>query len=191
MIKYNVFAILGRPMQRKNIIALLDEYEKNPFFTSEEKPFLERFRNFIEHNPRCFERSNRGHITGSAWILNHEGTKALLTHHKKLNSWFQLGGHADGDSDIKRVALKEAQEESGIEHLQFLMPGILDIDIHPIPGPCEFHYDVRFLLQAPANKTFTVSDESHDLAWVDLDKISEYSSERSVLRLAEKVKKKF
>ena len=73
-------------------------------------PTLDRFIKFIEQNPNCFERSNKGHITGSAWIVNHDNSKVLLTHHRKLNLWLQLGGHADGEPDTKAVSLKEAQE---------------------------------------------------------------------------------
>lgn len=175
-------------MHRNNLIVLLEEYSKSSLFTTEELPYLERFKKFIATTPQCFERSTRGHITGSVWILNHDGTNALLTHHKKLNIWVQLGGHADGDPDIKMVALKEAHEESGIEDFTFMLPGIYDIDVHALPNACEYHYDVRFLLQAAAGSDFKVSEESHDLAWVDLNDIQQYSPERSVLRLAEKLR---
>lgn len=173
-------------MHRYSLSAQLDAYFDDTHITNEERQFFIPFMTFINDNLSCFERSNAGHITGSAWIVNHEGTHALLTHHKKLNSWFQLGGHADGDSDIRRVALKEAQEESGIQILECIIPTIFDIDIHPIPGPCEYHYDVRYLLRAAKDAQFNVSDESHDLAWVDLTKVSDYSKERSVVRMAEK-----
>ena len=89
----------------------------------------------------------------------------------------------------KNAALQEAEEESGITGFIFLHEGIFDIDIHPIPGSCEYHYDIRYLLQAPEEAHYNVSDESHDLAWVPLAKIAEYSSEPSVLRMAKKSEK--
>lgn len=177
------------PMHSYNLITELELYFDSRLITEEERPYSERFMSFIQNNPNCFERTNRGHITGSAWIVNYEGTHALLTHHKKLNIWVQLGGHADGNPDIKAVALQEAEEESGITGFEFVMPGIFDIDIHPIPGPCEFHYDVRYVLRAPKDAQFIVSGESHDLAWVELAKVSDYSKERSVVRMAEKYKR--
>ena len=176
-------------MHRTPLLELLDAYSKSSLMLPEELPFLVSFIELINSSPDCFERTHKRHITGSTWIVNHEHTAALLTHHKKLKSWFQLGGHADGDPDIKKVALKEAEEESGMNNFTFLIPGIFDIDIHPIPGPCAAHYDVRFLLEAPKGAVPLVSHESIDLAWIDNDKLAQYTHERSVLRLAEKFEK--
>ena len=174
-------------MHRTLLTQSLQDFAKSSFVTKEELDILERFLLFVTSNTGCFDRSNRGHVTGSAWIVNHDLSQVLLTHHKKLNIWIQLGGHADGDSDIKHVALKEAREESGIEDFNFLIPTIFDIDIHPIPNACDYHYDVRYLLQAPKNTQLIVSEESHDLAWVDITKITDYSSKSSVVRMAEKL----
>lgn len=100
--------------------------------------------------------------------------------------WCQLGGHNDGDHDCQRVALKEAHEESGIAGLSLMHPDIFDIDIHPIPGSCAFHYDIRYLVQTPADARYTVSPESHDLAWISFETIAHYTKEVSVLRMNEK-----
>lgn len=176
-------------MHRDDILKHLSEYRSSNFIMDEELPFMERFTDFVNTTPYCFERSIRSHVTGSVWLVNHDFSRALLTHHRKLDIWVQLGGHADGDPDIKRVALKEAREESGIDDLSFVHPGIFDIDIHLLPSAssCDFHYDVRYLLQAPAQATFTVSEESHGLAWIEIDKLHNFTQERSVLRLAEKI----
>src|SRR5262245_31817196 len=89
-----------------------------------ERDTLERTLAFVRAHPDCFERSCApGHITGSAWILSHDRAQFLLTHHRKLGRWLQLGGHADGEPDPLAVALREAQEESGMEGLAFLGPG--------------------------------------------------------------------
>ena len=174
-------------MHRNSLLTELEHYGLTEYITKEELTVLPRFIKFIHENPDCFARTNSGHITGSTWIVNHNYSHALLTHHKKLNLWLQLGGHAGGDTDIKAVALKEAEEESGITDFKFLMPIIFDIDIHPIPGPCTYHYDIRFLLQAPTGASYQVSEESHDLRWIAHTKIDSYSKERSVLRMAEKI----
>lgn len=171
-----------------NLLADLQKYQKSDRMFNEELPMFDRLISFIQNNINCFERSNTGHITSSIFIVNSDGSKALLTHHKKLNNWFQLGGHNDGDSDCRAVAFKEAQEESGIQEFIFLTPDIFDIDIHPIPSACAYHYDIRFLLQAK-HDTFLVSEESHSLAWVAIEELSDYTSERSVMRMAEKYKK--
>ncbi|PWQ97551.1 NUDIX hydrolase [Leucothrix arctica] len=146
---------------------------------------------FVNNNPDCFERTLLiGHVTGSAWVVNQAGTHTLLTHHKKLNKWLQLGGHADGETDILKAALLEVEEESGLAEFEAVSPAIFDIDIHPIPArgdePEHLHYDVRFAVRAIGSDDYIVSDESHDLSWVETSRISEYTQEESMLRMSKK-----
>ena len=132
-----------------------------------------QFRAFLASSPQVFERSHPpGHFTGSAWLVSADGERVLLTHHRKLGRWLQLGGHADGDRDLAGVALREAEEESGLERLQ-LEQAIFDLDRHIIPArgeePAHWHYDVRYVVRATAVETFAVSDESLDLNdWLPL-----------------------
>lgn len=109
-----------------------------------------------------------GHFTGSAWLVDRSGTRVLLTHHRKLDRWLQPGGHADGDRDLEGVALREAEEETGLRGLR-VEPGIFDLDRHRIPEhrgvPEHWHYDVRFIVRAGEDEAFVVSEESHALAW--------------------------
>jgi 8-oxo-dGTP pyrophosphatase MutT (NUDIX family) len=172
-----------------NLIQQLTQFKTSSFCTVEEKPKVAQFLSFLETNPHAFLRENRGHITSSIWMVNAERTHALLTHHKKFNEWIQLGGHNDGNQDCMAVAALEALEESGILGLQFMNEGIFDIDIHEIPGPCAYHYDVRYVMQAPTGSNFIISDESHDLAWVPFEKIAEYTQQPSVLRMNDKFRK--
>ncbi len=147
---------------------------------------------FVLQTPDCFERSHMtGHITGSAWLLNPDGDKALLTLHRKLKLWVQPGGHADGDADILRVSLREAEEESGISGILPLSRDIYDVDIHTIPyhaptaTPEHLHYDIRYLLQAP-HEYYAISDESDALGWfhpAELDRLNP-AVDDAVLRLA-------
>lgn len=173
-------------MHRKLLLSLLADYRNSAFITDVEKRTYDPFVNFVTGHTECFGREPGGHVTGSAWLIDHEENKVLLTHHKKLNLWLQLGGHAEGDSDIAAVALKEAQEESGIYDLSLVETTIFDIDIHAIPGPCALHYDVRFLVKAPIGSTYTLSHESHALAWVPFEEVATYSSEESLLRMTQK-----
>ncbi|MEI6891335.1 MAG: NUDIX hydrolase [Pontiella sp.] len=150
-----------------------------------------RLRTFVESHPDCFERTLPvAHITGSAWVVNQTGTHVLLTHHKKLDMWLQLGGHADGNTDILDVAQREAVEESGIADLQPMGPAIFDLDIHRIPArktePAHDHHDLRFVFQCLENEEYRVSDESHDLAWVEIQSLEEYTAEESMLRMKDK-----
>ena len=176
-------------MSREPILKLISGYSSR---YPNEQETVQRLRHFVEANEDCFKRELEiGHVTGSAWIVNKNADAALLTHHKKLNIWVQLGGHADGDSNVQRVAEKEAEEESGIANLIVVTPEIFDIDIHEIPArksePAHFHYDCRFLLQAES-EDFVVSEESHDLKWIPLDQMTEYTDEESVLRMVAKTK---
>lgn len=137
-----------------------------------EVEFKQRMIAFVQQYPDCFERSLRtGHVTASVWLLDKTGTKALLMHHAKLDRWLQLGGHCDGDADVLRVAIKEAQEESGIMDIVPVSEEIFDIDIHRIPGnakePEHDHYDVRFLLQVMSDEAYICNSESKALMWVD------------------------
>tara|TARA_X000001036_G_scaffold322492_1_gene300949 strand:+ start:170 stop:715 length:546 start_codon:yes stop_codon:yes gene_type:complete len=174
-------------VHRRPLLTLLDNYSAR--FPAEEAT-VNRLRNFVEANTHCFERSLLiGHITGSAWLLDSNGQRALLTHHRKLGRWLQPGGHADGDADVANVALREAIEESGIDDIAALSTKIFDIDIHEIPArgaePAHFHYDCRFLLQAAHNK-YVVSEESNDLRWISADEITNLTDEESVLRMVRK-----
>ena len=156
----------------------------------------DRFRSFIQAHEDCFERSLQiGHITGSAWLLNPPKTHVLLTHHKKLGQWLQLGGHSDGDPNTLQVALREAREESGINDIVPLNERIFDLDVHTIPArtladasvePEHLHYDVRFLLWCRSSDRITMSDESHDLRWVTPSEIQSLTQDPSVLRLRSK-----
>lgn len=167
---------------------LLNYISRHP----ERRAAAEQMLRFVAETPDCFERSHAsGHITGSAWLLNPAGDKALLTLHRKLNKWLQPGGHADGDADTLRVALREATEESGIQGIYPLSECIYDVDIHTIPAhpasgaPEHLHYDVRYLLRAP-HESFIVSHESKALAWYSAQELERLSpaADDSVLRLA-------
>ncbi len=176
-------------MKRKKLLDLLEQYSP----VNEEIRYKADILAFVHKYEECFERSLEiGHITSSAWLLNKEGSKVLLTHHAKLNRWLQLGGHCDGDPDVLRSALREAREESGIEAIEPVQTNIFDIDIHPIPETAKekahFHYDVRFLLRVTSDEKFTVSKESKQLRWVGKDPSEWPTDEFSMLRLFRKWK---
>ena len=159
----------------------------------EQQRIKSEFLKFISRAPAPLSRENlEGHLTASALLFNSDETKVLLTHHRKLGKWLQLGGHADGDSDLLRVALKEGEEESGIQGIVPIREEIIDLDIHEIPArngvPKHLHYDVRFILRVPsqAAEDFTISDESLDLRWFTRGEVALISHEPSLIRFVEK-----
>jgi 8-oxo-dGTP pyrophosphatase MutT (NUDIX family) len=165
---------------------LLDYRRRHPA----ESATIDRFEAFIGSEPRCFQRNCwAGHVTGSAWIVNQQRTHVLLTHHRKLNRWLQLGGHSDGEDNPLRVACREAVEESGLA-VEPVCDLLFDIDIHLIPArqddPAHHHFDARFALTTVGGDAYRVSDESHALCWVKIDQIEAVTTEPSMLRMARK-----
>lgn len=175
-------------MHRTRLLDLLNQYTP---INNEEKSMRDNTVAFVETEKDCFERSLQvGHITGSAWILDSTRSRALLMHHRKLERWFQPGGHCDGEADVQRVAFREATEETQIR----VKPAdnqIFDIDIHPIPArgdePEHLHYDIRFLFEALPNQTIgTGNAEAKNLAWVELAEVTQYNNSPSIMRMVEK-----
>ena len=155
----------------------------------EESATVSRFDAFVATHEDCFHRSCRpGHVTGSAWVVDPSGQRVLLTHHRKLGRWLQLGGHCDGDPDTLAVALREAQEESGLP-VRALDGDIFDLDVHLISArfrePAHQHFDVRYLVTVEEDR-FRVSGESHALRWVPVASVHELTVEESILRMARK-----
>ncbi|MCP5153031.1 MAG: NUDIX domain-containing protein [Ectothiorhodospiraceae bacterium] len=178
-------------MHRRPLLDLLERYERR----HPGEPATARIRALVERHADCLERHCLpGHVTGSAWIVSPCGHRVLLTHHRKLGRWLQLGGHVDGDPDVAAAALREAREESGSDDLELarepdgsVVP--LDLDVHRIPArgaePAHEHHDLRFLVWARSTD-IRASAESLDLRWVAVDELHRFTDEESVLRLTRK-----
>ncbi|GGY22314.1 NUDIX hydrolase [Rhodanobacter panaciterrae] len=157
----------------------------------EEAGAVSIFTDFLNSHSATFERAHSpGHFTGSAWLVSADSARVLLMHHRKLDRWLQPGGHADGDTDLARVALREAQEETGVIDLR-IEGGIFDIDRHRIPArakePEHWHYDVRYVLRAGADDRFVINEESRALAWRPVvDVAADSSFDASLRRMARK-----
>jgi len=180
-------------MHRQELLNLLGNYQTR---FMEEAGYVSRSISYIEEHENCFFRELwPAHVTGSAWVVSPDRQSVLMLHHKKLDQWFQPGGHADGDADILRVALKETEEETGIDpaNIKLLSAGIFDIDIHTIPAsatdPQHNHIDIRFLVEVDNSLPVPGNDESHDVLWVNLYQVSRYNNNRSTYRMLEKTRR--
>jgi len=177
-------------MHRTDVLKLLRAYAALALDAHEAAMTADTIR-FVEAHEDCLLRSQlTGHLTGSAWIVDASRTRTLLTHHRKLDKWLQLGGHADGDPDLRAVALREAREESGLTRLRAVSAEIFDLDRHWIPErktePAHWHYDLRFMIEADPSELLAVSDESHDVAWVELARVTVLNPEESMARMVRK-----
>lgn len=185
-------------MHRAPLLHLLQEYRQRA--PAGEHPCIDRLEAFVQSSPRCFSRSHSpGHITGSALVISPDGGRVLLTLHRKLGKWLQLGGHADGEPDVAAVARREAEEESGLPphslrfHPAFDRPDgplAFDVDIHTIPAradePEHLHYDIRYLLQADPALPLMITRESKDLRWLTLAEARQLTDETSMTRQFDK-----
>jgi 8-oxo-dGTP pyrophosphatase MutT (NUDIX family) len=171
--------------------ALLDLFARAGAGGAASAAVAAQFAEFARTHPDCCERTCiPGHLTGSAWVVSADGRRVLLTHHRKLDRWLQPGGHADGDTDLARVALREAEEETGLRGL-VVEGGVFDLDRHAIPArgaePEHWHYDVRFVVRATGAEDFVVSEESHALAWREVRAVADDPhGDESVRRMARK-----
>jgi 8-oxo-dGTP pyrophosphatase MutT (NUDIX family) len=180
-------------MHRQELLQLLERHDTR---FMEEAAYVERAYAFVLEHENCFYRELwPAHVTGSAWVVNPTRDQALLLHHRKHDQWFQPGGHADGDADILRVALRETSEETGLEpsHIRLVDGDLFDVDIHSIPagvyGPQHEHIDCRFLVEMDDDIEIPGNDESHQVIWVPLWQVARYNNNRSTHRMVEKTRR--
>jgi 8-oxo-dGTP pyrophosphatase MutT (NUDIX family) len=137
------------------------------------------------HPDGMWKACGAGHLTASALVIDPDRGRVLLTLHRKLRMWLQMGGHCEPqDISLEAAALREATEESGIGGLTLLPGGPVRLDRHPIPAPCHWHLDVQYAAVAPADAVQAISDESLDLRWFPYAEVADVADE-SVVRLLE------
>ncbi|MFF8725071.1 NUDIX hydrolase [Streptomyces sp. NPDC015171] len=137
------------------------------------------------HPDGMWKSCHAGHLTASAMVIDPEQGRVLLTLHRKLRMWLQMGGHCEpGDPTLAAAALREAAEESGVAGLTLLPGGPVRLDRHAIPAPCHWHLDVQYAVLAPPGAVQEISEESLDLRWYGYDEVAGVADE-SVVRLLE------
>lgn len=167
-----------------NYIELIKKYK--PCNEQEEKD-KELMLKYINTFDDVLTRNNEiCHFTASNWIVNKDRTKVLMVYHNIYKSWAWTGGHADGDSDLIHVALKEANEETGLTNLKVISDGIfslqiLTVDSHIKRGKfvaSHLHLDCCFLVEADENEKLRIKDdENSGVKWVDNNKAVELTNE--------------
>lgn len=168
-----------------DIIEQIRNYEPcNELEESDKKLIL----NCIETYPNIFERSNSvAHMTASAWVTNFEHTKILMAYHNIYKSFSWLGGHCDGDKDCLAVALREVQEESGIQNVRPLSEKIISLEALTVDGhykkgkyvSSHLHLNVTYLIEADESQMVKIKeDENSAVKWFDIDSAVEASNEQ-------------
>lgn len=157
---------------RKFLIEQLNEFIPCNEQEEKDKAFI---IDFINNNDDAFLRSNRiAHMTASAWVVNKDRTKVLMVYHNIYNSWSWLGGHADGETDLLKVAVKEVCEEAGIEQVRVVSPEIFSVEVLTVDGhekkgqyvSSHLHLNVTYLLEADSEENVHVKeDENSGVAW--------------------------
>lgn len=173
-------------MNEFNLVAALRTYQP---WDNIEALYVHKFLNFLLYGDEDkYVRTNFiGHVTGSAFLFNHDYSKVLLTHHKKFQHWLPFGGHSDGNPNTLQVAIRETIEESGITDFTPLTAEIFDVAVCAIPAyapknePAHYHYDVRFAFVTDQTD-FVVSDESDSLQWFTMDEFKKLKADS--IRLA-------
>lgn len=134
---------------------------------------------YLLHNPDCLERKNRiAHFTASIWTINREKTKTLMTYHNIYDSWAWIGGHADGVEDLRSVALRELQEETGVSGAVLLSNEIFSLETLTVDGhekrgdyvPSHLHLNVTYLAEADEGETLIVNrEENQAVKWLSFE----------------------
>ncbi|MDD7148295.1 MAG: NUDIX hydrolase [Lachnospiraceae bacterium] len=155
---------------------------------------VEQIRNYIPYNEQeehdreellylletgggrdLFTRENKtAHMTASAWVVNPDRSKVLMVYHNIYHSWSWLGGHADGECDLLNVAIREVQEESGIQNVTPVSDDIFSLEILTVDGhekrgeyvSSHLHLNVTYLLQADDTESLCMKpDENSGVSW--------------------------
>ena len=182
------------------ILKLKEQIEKYIPYNEQEATDKELMLEYIDKFEDVLTRKNKMcHFTASNWIVNKDRTKVLMIYHNIYKSWAWTGGHADGDSDLLHVAIKEAEEETGLNNLKLLSDGIyalqiLTVDSHIKRGKfvsSHLHLDCCFLLEANEEEKLRIKeDENSGVKWVEIDKVTKLTNEEKMKPIYTKLNSK-
>ncbi len=170
-------------------------------FDAEEEAEREAFVQFLEaFGDKAYKRDNlTGHVSASGWIVNRTRTKVLMIYHNLYKTWAWTGGHADGDENLLRVAMKEAKEETGLENLRLVADSPIDLNVMVVHNhykrgqfiPGHLHLNVVYLFEADENeKLWVKEDENSGVKWLALEEVSLCCANDRALPCYERIMKK-
>ena len=162
-------------MSAKNRQELLDEIAAYHPFNEQEERDKNLIFQWIEQHEDAFSRENTvAHVTASAWMVNKDRSKVLMVYHNIYNSWSWLGGHADGETDLLSVAIREVKEEAGISNVFPVSEDIFSLESLTVDGhwkngkyvSSHLHFNVTYLLEADSEEAVSIkADENSGVAW--------------------------
>lgn len=167
---------------------LIDELKEYIPYNEQEENDKKQIINFLSNNSDAFLRSNSiAHITSSSWIVNKDFNKVLMIYHNIYDSWSWTGGHADGDEDLLKVAIKEAKEETHIKHIKPLLNSIFSIESLTVDGHIKhdkyvsshLHLNITYLLVADENDHIEAElNENKAVKWISIDEVTNEVNEK-------------
>ena len=169
---------------REKLLKSIKEYKP---FNEQEEMDKTLILNWIENNENAFLRENTvAHITASAWVVNKDRSKVLMVYHNIYNSWSWLGGHADGETDLLSVAVREVKEEAGISNVRPASDEIFSLESLTVDGHVKkgkyvsshLHLNVTYLLEADSEESVSIKeDENSGVAWFSPEEALKKSTE--------------
>lgn len=191
---------MSHKMSRQELMEQIANYI--PYNEQEERD-QNLILNWIEEQENAFSRENKmAHMTASAWVVNPERSKVLMVYHNIYDSWSWLGGHADGETDLLSVALREVKEEAGITKVHPVSEEIFSLESLTVDGHVKkgiyvsshLHLNATYLLEADSEEAVSIkADENSGVAWFSPEEALERSTEpwfvkRVYTKLIEKMK---
>ena len=188
-------------MDRQELMESIRTYQP---FNEQEEMDKSLILNWIETQDDAFSRDNTvAHMTASAWVVNKDRSRVLMVYHNIYDSWSWLGGHADGETDLLAVAIREVKEEAGISGVRPVSEKIFSLESLTVDGHVKrgkyvsshLHLNVTYLLEAdPEEQVFVKEDENSGVGWFTPEEALKKSTEpwfveRVYGKLVEKMKK--
>ena len=171
-------------LRKENLIRQIENYHP---FNEQEEMDKDLILEWIRKNENAFSRENNvAHITASAWVVNKDRSKVLMIYHNIYNSWSWLGGHADGETDLLSVAIREVKEEAGISNVRPVSEEIFSLESLTVDGHVKkgnyvsshLHLNITYLLEADSEEQVSAkADENSGVAWFSPEEALEKSTE--------------